>query len=191
MTEHRVSTSTDLAGRWRRLCEAMLGELRPESGWWWRSGAFWLLSWVVRRRVRREAAALAEMIQAMMQEVLTALEAFQAGKLPPVAQPEGARRTGIACGSLLDSGPRSSRGQALRRNDECGERGVTRMARTSASPSPARSHAAAPWIPAPDQAGGRLFAGLKRVAGSGVTGTPTLENLNRTEWTRRPWCGVG
>ena len=80
--------STDLADRWRRLCEAMLAELRPESGWWWRSAAFWLLSWVMRRRMRREAEAAAAFIQGAMTEVLAALEAFRAGKILPVAPPE-------------------------------------------------------------------------------------------------------
>ena len=145
MTENRASPSTDLAGRWRRLCEAMLGELRPETGSWWRSGAFWLLSWVMRRRIRREAEALAAMIQGMMQEVLTALEAFQAGKIPPVAPPaacaddaEGGerraperaaptRRIGVPCGRAMDATLRGNDGfggdaDGARDRDGSGER---------------------------------------------------------------------
>jgi len=110
MTENRASTPTDLAGRWRRLCEAMLGELRPETGSWWRSGAFWLLSWVMRRRVQREAAALAAMIQGMMAEVLATLEAFQAGKIPPVAQPEaGAEAAGTRTAAMPGRGAMGDR----------------------------------------------------------------------------------
>jgi len=133
MTEARTSCS-DLADRWRRFCEAMLGELRPETGGWWRSGAFWLLSWVMRRRMRREAALAAEMIKAMMDEVLGILEQVRTGTLPAVSEagdrrPRGRETTTVTSGGAMDSGFRRNDGytptvagggamdSGLRRND--------------------------------------------------------------------------
>jgi len=145
MTENRAFTPTDLADRWRRFCEAMLGELRPETGRWWRSGAFWLLSWVMRRRMRREAAAAAAMIQAMMQEVLAALEAVGKGKVVAVAEPEvgpdggsaaeRVREVGIPAGGTLDSGIRRNDGFGKDGNDGCSYGGRADPACAGGGPS--------------------------------------------------------
>jgi len=81
-----------LADRCRRIFEPMLGELRASG---WRAllgGALARLPWARTRRTRREAAAFAVGLQAMVEAFLLIVEQASTGTLPAAAQAARVRR---------------------------------------------------------------------------------------------------
>ena len=211
----------DMAWHLRRLLEAVKeAACGLEGRWGWLTAPMLLLTWLWTRRERREAAEAMQAVQALLEGFLTLLEDFRAGKLAEgaapaveiaadestgtdhaVAYPSPSRIGPPILQAKMGSvaGPSSVRfaAQPLRGRGIQGAEGADHAA-APATPTagfPARGgHVGPPtqWIPAPDQVGGRLFAGMTGTVGAGGAmvgpGSGCCRNDGRTfNFYRRKW----
>ena len=79
----------DLAQSLRRLLEGVKEACGVEGRWGWLAGPMALLTWLRTRRERREAALAMAAFQGLVEQLLSMLEDFRAGRLAAEAKPEG------------------------------------------------------------------------------------------------------
>lgn len=79
----------DLAQSLRRLLEGVKEACCVEGRWGWLAGPMALLTWLRTRRERREAALAMAAFQGLVEQLLSMLEDFRAGRLAAEAKPEG------------------------------------------------------------------------------------------------------